>query len=371
VWIDPVLGMTGHYTMFNTKAGGACAYAGGFAQLVDPDGRPRFWHDLPEVNVGVEVRLHSDGTFTFGGGLSPEGRPRILDIWDGETYASESLADWPSSWFHHDGKRIADGRIVTLELHDTTVGGSVFEGFAVRAHDPVTGTTSWEYNSQQAVDAGELDYGSAAGDVWHANWVDVVVENGVDKVYLSLCYYGWILKIDPVAGHIEWILGSGGDFSLVDAGGAPLDPFEFPQCEHGLEVSGNRVLVYDNGWYRGYTRASEYEVDPVSGVARLLWTWDDPEQPWYEGTLGDADYLDNGRILVDKAHPSCWEGGGPNEIVEFDPLTGLVASRIEFADVDDSTYRAERLDGCEVFHNAKYCDTLADRLAELAPAFGE
>jgi hypothetical protein len=49
---------------------------------------------------------------------------------------------------------------------------------------------------------------------------------------------------------------------------------------------------------------------------------------------------------------------------------GQAASRIRFDDVRDATYRAERLDGCDVFANAKYCDPIADRVAELAVAFG-
>ena len=368
VWIDPVLGMTGDYTLFNTKPGGACSGQGGFAQLVDPDGKPRFWNAMPQIGIDVEVRYQGDDTFVFGGGYSNEGRPRIVELWEGETYASDLLPDELSTTFHHDGKMLDDGRIVTLETQETYNGPSVFEGFAVRAHDPVTGTLSWEYVAQTGVDAGELPIYNGDWDEWHANWVDVKVENGIDFVYVSLCFYGWVLKIDPVAGHIEWILGDGGDFSLVDAGGAPLDPFEFSQCQHGLEVEGDHVLFYDNGWDRGFSRASEYELDTATMTARLLWTWEDG---WWETTLGDADYLDNGRILVDKAHPDCWSWGSPSEIVEFDPLSGLAASRVTFLDITDATYRAERLDGCELFANAKYCEALATRIDELAPAFKE
>jgi len=369
VTIDPVLGMTGHYTLFNTKPNGACSGQGGFAQLVDPDGAPRFWHALPPLNVDVEVRHQGDGIFVFGGGYSPEGRPRIVDLWEGEQYASDFLPDATNTWFHHDGKMLDDGRIVTLEADTTNYLGTDFEGFAVRAHDPVTGVLSWEYRAQTGIDRGELpvrdflDY-----DEWHPNWVDVEQENGQDMLYVSWCYYGWILKIDPISQTVVWIMGDGADLALVDAGGAPLDGFEFSQCQHGLEVDGDHVLVYDNGWYRGFSRVSEYEVDESTATARLLWTWEDD---WQESTLGDADYLDNGRILTNKAHPDCWSYGTNSEIVEFDPLTGLAASRVRFDDIRDSTYRAERLDGCELFSNAKYCSTLADRLVELAPAFGE
>jgi len=366
VWVDPALGMTGDYTLFNTKPGGACAAQGGFAQMIDPEGRPRFWHPLTPGDVGVEFMFRGADQFTIGGGNTPEGRPRILDLWLGETYASEQLPDASNTWFHHDGKMLDDGRILTLEMQDTYDGDRLFEGFAVRLHDPITGVLSWEYVAQTGVDAGELPIRNGGWDEWHANWVDVRQENGEDRLYVSLCYYGWVLKIDPVAGHIEWIMGDGGDLSLVDASGAALDPFEFSQCQHGLELNGDRILFYDNGLYRGYSRAAEYAIDESTMTATLLWTWEDD---WFETTLGDVDYLDNGRILVNKAHPECWSYGDATEIVEFDPISGNAASRVQFTDIRDASYRAMRIDGCDVMANAKYCPAIAARHDELAKAF--
>jgi hypothetical protein len=370
VEVSPQLGMTGAYTLFNLDQGGGCS-GGGWLQVVDREGRPRFWHPLQGVNVDTEARLGGDGTIAFGGGFSPDGRVRLLDLWDGIVYDSAtSLRDADETIFHHDGKVLADGRILTLELETTRSGDLSFEGFRVRLHDPATEAVVWTYSSQQAVDRGELPVYSG-GDEWHANWVDVVVEGGPgqgrrDVLYVSLCFYGWVLKIDPVAGVVEWVLGAGGDFSLVDHGGRPLGEDQFSQCQHGLEVQGDHVLFYDNGWYRGQSRASEYEVDADTGIARLLWTWEDD---WYETTLGDADYLPNGRVLVTKAHPSCWSYGSGSEIVEIDPLTGLAASRLSFAQPDAALYRAERIDGCDLFANAATCPAIADRVLALEPAF--
>jgi hypothetical protein len=362
---SPLLEVTGDYTLFNLDLQGGCG-GGGWLQLVDRQGRPRFWHPLEGVNVGVEARYDGRGALVFGGGLAPGGRPKVLDLWDGVVYDSgASLRDADEVWFHHDGKQLADGRILTLELETTRAADFDFEGFRVRLHDPRTQGVVWSYSSQQAVDRGELPVRSG-GDEWHANWVDVVVEDGRDVLYVSLCYYGWVLKIDPVAGVVEWVLGAGGDFALVDHGGRPLGDDEFSQCQHGLEVAGDRVLFYDNGWYRGRSRASEYEVDPESRIARLVWTWEDD---WFESTLGDADWLPGGRVLVTKAHPSCWSYGAPSEIVELDPLTGIAASRLSFADPDAAIYRAERIDGCALFADTSTCPALAERLAELAPAF--
>ena len=34
-------------------------------------------------------------------------------------------------------------------------------------------------------------------------------------------------------------------------------------------------------------------------------------------------------------------------------------------DSDRFTYRSERYDGCSMFHNAKYCDAITERIAGL------
>ncbi len=366
VEVDPRLGAVGDYTLFNLALGGGCR-DGGWLQLVDLQGRPRFWHPLPGVGVDVEARYHGDGRFVWGGGEAADGRPRVVDLWDGEVYDSgSSLGDAARTVFHHDGKELADGRILTLEFDPNTAGGTDFLGFAVRVHNPASGEVDWRWSSQTAVDRGQLPV-SYGGDEWHANWADVVVEDGRDVLYVSLCYYGWVLRIDPVGGDVEWILGAGGDFELVDWGGAPLDPFEYSQCQHGLEVDGDRILFYDNGWWRGYSRASAYELDVDARRARLLWTWDDGG--WYHGTLGDADWLPDGRVLVTKAFASCWDYGDHSEIVEFDPLTGVAASRLVLRERDHATYRAERIDGCDLFAEVGTCPARAERLAELEPAF--
>ena len=195
---SPQLERTGEYTLFNLDRDGGCG-GGGWLQLVDREGRPRFWYPLDGVNVDTEARYAGDGKIVFGGGWTPDGRPRVLDVWDGVVYDSGStLADADRVVFHHDGKQLADGRVLTLELEPTRSGDLDFEGFRVRLHDPKTQEVVWSYSAQQAVDRGELPV-SSGGDEWHANWVDVVVEDGRDILYLSLCYYGWILRIDPVA----------------------------------------------------------------------------------------------------------------------------------------------------------------------------
>jgi Arylsulfotransferase (ASST) len=364
VEIDEALGATGGYAMFNLEV---CGSSFDWIHLVDLEGRTRWWHAVSTApNIGLEVRHQGDNVIVWGGGYTPVGRPRRVDVFGGEFYDSaDVLLDYGSTNFHHDGKQLADGRIMTLEANTTFSGPAAFEGFDVRLHDPEKGTVDWEWSTQTAVDRGQLDPGSAYGDVWHGNWADVKVENGADKIYISLCYYYQIIKVDAATGDIEWTFGPGGDFSLIGPGGSPLPDTEFSSCQHGLEVSddGTRLLVYDNGWDSGQSRIVEYAIDQVTHEAQLLWDWTDG---WYNCCLGDADYLSNGRVTLTQAYGAC--GGTPSKQIELDPATLEVASTITLRP-SDGTYRSERLDGCELFAHTGYCSALGARNTELDGVF--
>jgi hypothetical protein len=313
----------------------------------------------------VDFQYHGDELFSWGGGWGPNslGRPRLMDLYDGEVYDSDdAIPDVGSSAFHHDGKMLPDGRLLTLEQTWVDDGGFGFDGFSVRRVDPVTDTVDFTYDSQRGFDEGHLPGGF--GDVWHANWVDIVDE----VLYVSLCNLGWVLAIDVATGDWLWTFGADQDFTLYDVGGAELDGWEFPQCEHGLEMTeDHHLLVYDNGWSRGYSRATEYELDPVALTATLLWTWSEPD--WYESTLGSVDFLPTGNVLIGMGHAECFSSnpGDRSTVVEIDPVAQDKLWELSYLDEGTMMYRADWADACELFANAKYCDATADRLAELAP----
>ncbi len=203
VTLDERVGVSGDYTLFNLNSGGGCT-PGGWLQVVDLQGRPRFWHPLPAVGVDVEARFHGDDVFVFGGGETPDGRPRAVTVWDGQVYDSAVvLDDADTRVFHHDGKRLPDGRLMTLELRQNDAPGlGRFEGFAVRVLDPRSRAVEWEWSSQTAVDRGQLPV-TSGGDEWHANWADVVVEQV--RTYLRHCA-GHREELDQVDGKIFLLL---------------------------------------------------------------------------------------------------------------------------------------------------------------------
>jgi hypothetical protein len=352
-------GAGSEYVLFNQSQD--CDYQYQRLNVTDRQGRLRWWYATPEwVGPSVEFRHHGDSLFEWGGGWdpNPRGRPRLVDLYDGELYDSASaMPDAAESDYHHDGKRLPDGRLLTLETE--YVDG--FDGFRIRRIDPETDLVDFEYRSQRAYEEGHLPRGWG-GDPWHANWVDIVDE----VLYVSLCNLSRIIAIDVATGELLWTFGEDGDFSLVDSSGEPLDD-GFTQCQHGLEFTeDDRLLVYDNGTGRGYTRVSEYQLDPATLSAERLWTW--TEDDWWETTLGDADYLPDGRILVGAGHSDCFSSnpGDRTTILEIDPASGEKLWQLRYVERNLTAYRADWADPCELFANAAYCPEIGERLEELA-----
>ncbi|MEQ1571371.1 MAG: hypothetical protein ABMA64_37430, partial [Myxococcota bacterium] len=291
-----------------------------------------------------------------------EGRLRIVDVWEGERYAWAPRG-WEQVVFHHDGKRVADGRSMTLELRENVAGAVTFDGFGLRLHDPATGEVSFDYDSQGLVDAGVLPPGTETKrDPWHANWMDWQDGPAGPEVYVSLCFSRQILAIGEPRGDLRWQLGAGLGWTVVDADGAALGDEALPQCQHGLEVEGDRLLVYDNAQDRDGSSVSEWRIDPATRTATRLWLWEEPG--WQLDYLGDVDALPGGRVLVTQATTF-----GPAQIVEVDRASGRVASRLSFDD-RGYTYRAERIDGCDLFTSVSACPSTRERFDRVAALLG-
>ncbi|MBX2801311.1 MAG: aryl-sulfate sulfotransferase [Myxococcales bacterium] len=349
-----------------------CNWSRQHLMVYDRAGRVR-WHDEADARSGpsLEFRYHGDDTFAWGGGWTPNafGRPRLIDLYDGEIYDSaDDLPDTETSAFHHDGKWLPDGSLLTLEETPVKTPGAQFQGFSIRRIVQGQGV-DFHYDSQRAVDEGHLPEGD--GDAWHANWVDVDTVDGEQVAYVSLCFLGSTVAIDVPSGRWRWSFGPGGDFTLVDSEGAALPDQEFPQCQHGLAKQGDRLLVYDNGaWGRGHSRVTEYQLDETTMTATLLWTWTEPD--WFETTLGSVDWLPDGHVLVGMGHAECFSSnrGDHTTVVEIDPTSQQKLWEGRYAEIDHMAYRADFATGCELFHDTATCPDLQQRLEQLRPVFG-
>ena len=325
-----------------------------------PDGTARWWYPAPNgVGMWVEFLWHADlGGFVWGGGMHEEGRIRQIDLWDGEVWAF-APAGWQNEEFHHDGKRLPDGRMLTLEIRNNHQGNLDWDGFGMRVVDPVTNLVDWDFNSQSLVVSGDLPPASGGFDVdpWHANWADYVETPTGPMAYVSLCFGRRILAIDATTGTLAWQFGADLGWTIQDVYGAPLPDSVYPQCQHGIDVAGDVLLVYDNGQDRNQSLAQEWQIDPVTQTATLLWSWS--EAGWSEDYIGDIDYLPNGRIFVTEATQQ-----GESELVEVDRATGLVASRAVMT--SGYTYRSQLYAGCDLFQSVKECPASKARYDALA-----
>lgn len=354
---DPTLGRSGSWLVaaYTLNAFGDRTWL----VVWGPDGTVRWWYPLPTgVGMWVEAVVDLDTRqIVWGGGMHPEGRIRAVDLWDGETWAF-APPGWEQEEFHHDGKQLADGRMLTLEIRENAVGGASWDGFGLRVVDPTDGSVDWEFDSQVLVDAGDLPPGGVFfTDPWHANWVDYKETPTGPMAYVSLCFLSQVLAIDATTGELAWQFGADLGWTITDAAGAPLANDWFPQCQHGLEVDGDVFLVYDNGQTRNQSMAQEWVIDGENRSAQLLWSWTEPG--WSEDYIGDIDWLPaDDRVLVTEAAQF-----GTSVVVEVDRPTGQVASRMTLT--EGYLYRSEQYEGCDLFDSVRACAPLAQRYAEV------
>ncbi|MCA9493227.1 MAG: hypothetical protein KC621_25020 [Myxococcales bacterium] len=368
---DPALGMTGAFTLgswYDEGCQGDTRQA--WLILWDPEGRIRWWKQLPEkVGVDVEALYHPDiDAIVWGGGGSVSGVITIEPLWDtSPSYAGEQHPDPDHSLFHHDATRLPDGTLLTLEADPISLGGDTWIGFRVRRHDPISGELLLDLRSQTVLDDGQLTpWHGGNPDAYHANAISWRSTADGPRLFLSLCAERAILVIDGTDG--ELLMRVDDTWEVHDADGSVLPAHQFPQCQHGIELlDDHTLLVYDNGRNRKETRAERLRLDEVQQTITREWWWSDGR---FEGNGGDIDPLTEDRVLTTFSHMECLGSPpGLNEVVEVDVPTGRIASRLTLPESDDILYRSQRYDGCELFGGTRYCGAAMARADALAALF--
>ena len=272
---------------------------------------------------------------------------------DGTTVYSAAYEGSGDDVYNHDVEWTPSDSIIGLVGTRTRTSGRAISGFEILEHDPVTSEVLFDWDSQTAYDAGQLDAG-AGSDPWHANALANVVDALGAGVYVNLYGSGQVVRVDKASGDISFILGRGQDVALQDASGHPLGDEGWFDAAHGMGIfDGDKLVQYDNGVTTGVSRIVEYQLDPVAQTARLLFEWN---EGYYNPNWGDVDLLSDGNFLVDE--PATWCTGGqdsPGSILIVDRSDSSVPWRLRFTDRDDSSYRAQWVDGCDLFGNSKYC----------------
>ncbi len=334
--------------------------------IVDAEGQPRWIYEI-DMSAGstidIESTLVGNDRVLWSGGQQPESHPQIVTL-DGEV---EYFATYPGSEadiYHHDVERDEDGLL--LGITESSVRGETHSwmGWGMVEHDPATGQVTWRWESRDAFARGELSP-AAEGDYdpWHPNSFTSVSDADGDGVEVGLLYSNEIVRVDRATGQVQWHLGPTGEFELVAPNGSPLPADQWFDHIHGLNRYGDLLYMYDNGWTDQQSRAMALRLDTANRKATLAWQW--TEYGWYEKHWGDVDELPSGDVLVTMARSCSRNSDHPGALVEVDPDTNDVTWRLDFLDPDDSTYRAEKLDGCAIFANSRYCPSVAERLEQV------
>jgi len=351
--------MAGVYTLYNHFATGEIENHK--LLIVDPECRVRFSLDVGATDTGgVEFTALGPNLLRAGGG------ERIHPT----TYAltGELVDAWPAptagGLFHHDVVDLPDDTTAALVTTvDAWPAGFEFTGFAIEIRESSSLDPVWIYNSQDGFD--DLEPTVLRPDPYHANAMSFLDDDRGSAVWLSLKNQNNIVRLDRQTEAVDLRLGPGGDFVLQNAAGEPLPDDEWFWGQHDPDFHLPSVFIYDNGSGRpngqNYSRAVELVLDMVSEppTATLAWEWREPG--WYETVFGDVDLLENNHVLIAQGHCYFCGVGDPDRrsaVVELDRDNGQEVWRLSYDEEEAGIYRADRVGGCDLFTNRKYCPEL-------------
>lgn len=347
--------------------------------ITDAQGTPRWFYDVPEAlaSSDVDLRYLGDDQIHASGGwgsfdvYAPHlGIFRTLtttnDVQIKRTAPSIGIA------FNHHSERLDDGTYLSLTYALHKVEPDYLVGTQVEIWDPATDRVTWEWSSERALRDGRLDpyvEGTTQLNTWASNSVSLVDDVLGPAMYLSVVTTDEIWRIDRETKEITHIIGHNSAFALLDTAGDALPASKWFYFQHDPEITPDgRILLHDNGQGRPgprYSRVAEFQIDFDAMTLTQLWEWTEPG--WHNLYLGDADRLPNGNVLIATGYFWCLSGiNGGSSLIEINPEQGDVVWRLDWNQPYHAVYRAERLSGCDVFANAKECDTIRARIEALS-----
>ena len=332
--------------------------------LLDALGNVRWYRDKGGGG-DVEVTWAGNGLILFGGMANTYYTPALVNLDKAEVFIANATPLTPydiAGTFHHDVGMSANGNTI-FAMTKTRI-DDTWRGFIVREIDIATNEVVWWWDAYaDGVKAGWLEPGSESNvDPYHANSVQDRWEDGRCYVYLGLRNQNQVLKVDYQTKAVVWRLGYKGDFTLLEPDGTPAASDRWFFQQHDTKRNGDLFLVYDNGKTRSevggedYTRVLVLRLNEQERTATIVLEYTEPG--WFEPIWGGMDLLPNGHYLVARGHcPLCISTPNTSALIEID-AEAQVVWRLDYQNENEVFYRADRVDGCALFHNVAYCPDL-------------
>ena len=272
---------------------------GPFLLGVDEEGEIVWYLDDDSLGdtADRDARLLDDGTIL----VLTRGGFRIVSP------SGENLGDFEGSTrVHHDAMPSSDGGWMLLSNEERTLqvdalGGETLLKGDVAVQTDADGEILWSWSTFDHLDTerfpGQLSM-NAGGQTGSVDWThgnSVFHDLDSDLVLMSLRHQNQVVAIDRQSSEIAWILGEDGDFDLLgDAG--------WFYSQHNAQLlSGDRVLLYDNGTERPadeggqYSRGLLLQLDHGAQTAEILWSYEVDD---YTSFLGGVTELSSGNFLI-------------------------------------------------------------------------
>ena len=264
----------------------------------------------------------------------------VIEITPLGEVASEISIYYGADRIHHDFLILEDGRILYLNMRDSTfavsANGEIVEREVrideINALDPAVGVSERVWAPTDFWDITDpAQWGKTSPD--RENWLHAnsLSESPGGGYVVSLRDLNQVVSISPDFQTVRWRLGGpGSDFDFPD----PTD--RFTRQHVATELPNGNVLLFDNqarlpeeeGGGR-YSRALELRLDFESKTAAKAWEFS-PEPPIYSRIVSSAYRLDNGNTLVNFGH-SRDPAAIPIAIIEAD-AEGREVFRLETID---------------------------------------
>lgn len=135
---------------------------------------------------------------------------------------------------------------------------------------------------------GRIEIPQGHSDVYHVNSLELLDRDvpglgSRGQALVSIRSLDLVAVVDLESPRVVWSWGPG-----------ELDR----QHQPSLLENGN-LLIFDNGWYRGWSRV--IEVEPATG--RVVWEYSgDPPRSLFTIRMGGCQKLPNGNVLITESH---------------------------------------------------------------------